>query len=542
MARRGPAVFLRIGRIPIGHITRATNNGSSVYRCIQLDTVKGNLPNKSSDNARCMDGDESTEEACCKGKRASSSDYDECDIIREYSQLIAAVAENSRRTGDPEILILSNKNAQEDYLSTDGNELEDSPADHPAICEGASEGVRISTQLQRSGGSSGEEASSEASPAMQEQAAAGGPQPAPLVNVKYHTVNESALGQIEAPVGRSAVDRKALLKSGMGENRIASVENEATGSGPEDPQVSTRAGGSHEGSPTTESTERDPILDAGALEPANASSEVVESCGSAMQAASGEVQAPPSAPLLDMGRAQGKMLAGRSIALQREVLSDVDDVSTDSEFIKVNVIDARDVAYRVPGGKGAKPEPQRGKLRPVGIKIKVNRHVIESSRSPTSASSFSSAIMQAGQAPCQEGTDEPCVPILDAAAQPPEQLVQTSAGDAPAPGGGEVIEPSGDALEVMYNEQFTSMDAMDLLTEMKRHISMESPTSGQRPVNRFVIGHKQSMININDIIEIDDFRRRDLYDKVQRRTTRGCFNHCWVHVTNGMLIISSRTL
>lgn len=159
----------------------------------------------------------------------------------------------------------------------------------------------------------------------------------------------------------------------------------------------------HEGSPTTESTERDPILDAGALEPANASSEVVESCGSAMQAASGEVQAPPSAPLLDMGRAQGKMLAGRSIALQREVLSDVDDVSTDSEFIKVNVIDARDVAYRVPGGKGAKPEPQRGKLRPVGIKIKVNRHVIESSRSPTSASSFSSAIMQAAKLPARRG-------------------------------------------------------------------------------------------------------------------------------------------
>ncbi|KAI5169285.1 hypothetical protein PAEPH01_0591 [Pancytospora epiphaga] len=227
------------------------------------------------------------------------------------------------------------------------------------------------------------------------------------------------------------------------------------------------------------------------------------------------------------------------IVSRREVLSDIDDVSTDSEFIRVNVIDARNMPYQIPPkSKNEAPDKQYIRPKQSGVKMKVNKHMIENMCGLTQSKDNNDTVKIVPIVVKEDDSENAAtkVPVVPVIVKTSEEL--TSQEPKNALEAGELVlvnEKEKMAVDIGDSGCFTNIDAMELLTEMKRHISQGDLENRPKPANRFVIGNKPPIININEIIEIDDFRRRDLYDQIKRRTTRGSFKQCWVRVTNGTM-------
>lgn len=213
---------------------------------------------------------------------------------------------------------------------------------------------------------------------------------------------------------------------------------------------------------------------------------------------------------------------------ERMAISDTEDISTDNDFIRVNIIDTRKTTFNVPKHSSEKKDVIYKADKSADRRIKVNRHVIDrncrvmaSETLPISPVHADYPVDEQKEAQEQETflEDNNTQSTAIIAVPDPAQNVEAAV----------IVENESDS-------KFSAADAVVLIAEVKRHIIHERSADSVRPVNRFVLGTKRPIIDINDIIEINDFRERDLYDKLQRRTTRGRFSHCWVRVVNGLLL------
>ncbi|KAI4291421.1 hypothetical protein PAPHI01_0695 [Pancytospora philotis] len=221
--------------------------------------------------------------------------------------------------------------------------------------------------------------------------------------------------------------------------------------------------------------------------------------------------------------ADGKQLetkAHRKTRSFRGSISDIEDVSTDHEFIKINVFDRRTI------NKGCTIDNinvreirQPPKTSKSGLKV--NKHYIGPSAGLDGA-------FDADDAPAESGEYSPA-PSPDALAA---VIMAKEGGDTVAMENEPDAQPSDSAA---CNE-LQRADLIQLIGELNNHIMSEGAQDRQIPQNRYVITQSLPLIAIDDVIDIGDFRERDLYDYVQRRTSAGNFKRCWVQTINGQLI------
>ena len=89
---------------------------------------------------------------------------------------------------------------------------------------------------------------------------------------------------------------------------------------------------------------------------------------------------------------------------------------------------------------------------------------------------------------------------------------------------------SEDSQEI--SNHFTETDAINLITEANIKQLNESKNVLNKPLRRFIIGRMISPVNINDVIELNDYRNRDLFDKLEKRCVSGGFTKNWVKLRN----------
>lgn len=214
--------------------------------------------------------------------------------------------------------------------------------------------------------------------------------------------------------------------------------------------------------------------------------------------------------------------------VQRDALSDIDEVSTDHDFIKVNFIQKGSATVPVTKGKPISSQREgttvRSHKRPIlrvtqhliGADGKVSNEEIGHARAKEESSheemllgseiqslSSTRTKVAAGGVPSQHGTNK-----------------KTSLDRFPKP-------PSPE-------ESSKNIEAAILLTELRKHIS-EGNKAENPSENCFVFNHKKPAAELSSVTDIGDFKNRDLFGSLRCRTLECKFEHVWVKVANGAL-------
>lgn len=209
-------------------------------------------------------------------------------------------------------------------------------------------------------------------------------------------------------------------------------------------------------------------------------------------------------------------------------VSDVEEVSTDEEFIKTNITDKK--AKEEHGeNNGAQPGSKREmQKQSAKCKININRHVVPTAMNGEAA--FETAVVEENIVPAPD--NEPTTDM---------QQVEPNQDDTPAQNTEQpivntvTVPPCQDDSQA-DNDNFMHADLVALINELNAHTIGRKGPDESLPQNRYVIVPTRPIISIDDVIEISDFRERDIYDIIQRRTSTGRFKQCWVQVINGQLL------
>ena len=195
----------------------------------------------------------------------------------------------------------------------------------------------------------------------------------------------------------------------------------------------------------------------------------------------------------------------------RGAASDTDDVSTDTEFIKVNVINRgryENTAVKVfPLNK----QPQR---QPYYGNSKVRVHVVD-----------------------QDGTFGVEEAMRANARQPGLGSRDALQGFQRIPQGpvGSQSEEARISLAPEDSSSNRSNEATQLINELRKYISEDQRAHGDMAENRFVFNHSRPETSVAEAMEISDFRERSLHDQVKQRMPGGKFLDTWVNFKHATL-------
>lgn len=97
-----------------------------------------------------------------------------------------------------------------------------------------------------------------------------------------------------------------------------------------------------------------------------------------------------------------------------------------------------------------------------------------------------------------------------------------------------INERISSAQEFNSPENFSLSEALNLVNEAK---DQQNSVYENQPLRRFVLNQNYGIININDVNDFSDFHKRDLFDKLLKRSEKGIYNLAWIKVRNNVLSV-----
>ncbi|KAI5150786.1 hypothetical protein ENBRE01_1708 [Enteropsectra breve] len=186
-----------------------------------------------------------------------------------------------------------------------------------------------------------------------------------------------------------------------------------------------------------------------------------------------------------------KKLNSQLVTINRKSVSDVDEITEDSDLIRINII------------KVADQQRERKKLfsKPIR-KIKVNTYIVNEANTEKIDTEGASVLIN--------NIEEHNASSVHSEEKAKEEPAQP--------------------------ERNANCTISELISEASRRTSAQKNQTAQKPKNRYVLNREASLIKLEDVIEINNLENRPVYSKIRKRCMNGGFTRNFVAFASGNVI------